>query len=456
MKNILSQFRSRKVAGKFILKYNRNRVNLIQTLNHTLLDNLPNQITSPNPLLAVSLVLRKITNEETTMAENSFQILNQTKFPRQVTKNQNRNIHSRRQIPDQYPNTLNLVLKRTILPPTRNIHNLSLNIRNLKFLILNRTTQIHSLNRTIRILYQSQIHIPSLNLNTLIPIRNLADQTNLQSLEEGRRLTEDGKKILNLLIEIDQKHIEILRNNMKKLSNDRLIYKLKERLTNVELKLLEDSMSEVDKNQMIIDKQILEKDSHDLLVEKSVIEAQKDIFVIEKKMLELLVSIKETAIKIDENKVELANSRGKSRTEIQHLQNGIATLERQQRADQSEWAIFKMSHKQAHIQRELLLIENRLNGEKRNVTRHLLMAQRDLFRAELSLIEIDLKVLDDYKLAQETSRQVDMRLMEWAKEWERKTGEMKANWNDMRKAIEHDSNIITKLIDQRFSPDYYK
>ncbi|PAV64336.1 hypothetical protein WR25_25403 [Diploscapter pachys] len=363
MTNILSQFRSRKVAGKFILKYNRNRVNLIQTLNHTLLDSLPNQITNPNPLLTVSLVLRKITNQETTMVENSFQILNQTKFLR---------------------------------------------------------------------------------------------QTNLQSLEEGRTLTEDGKKILNLLIEIDQKHIEILRNNLKKLSNDRLIYKLKERLTNVELKLLEDSMSEVDKNQMIIDKQILEKDSHDLLVEKSVIEAQKDIFMIEKKMLELLVSIKETAIKIDENKVELANSRGKSRTEIQHLQNGIATLERQQRADQSEWAIFKMSHKQAHIQKELLLIENRLNGEKRNVTRHLLMAQRDLFRAELSLIEIDLKVLDDYKLAQETGRQMDMRLMEWAKEWERKTGEMKANWNDMRRAIEHDSNIITKLIDQRFSPDYYK
>ena len=66
----------------------------------------------------------------------------------------------------------------------------------------------------------------------------------------------------------------------------------------------------------ISDKQILEKDSHDLLVEKSVIEAQKDIFVIEKKMLELLVSIKETAIKIDENKDELANSRGKSRTEV--------------------------------------------------------------------------------------------------------------------------------------------
>ena len=81
---------------------------------------------------------------------------------------------------------------------------------------------------------------------------NLTFQTNLRSLEEGRTLTEDGKKILNLLIEIDQKHIEILRNNMKKLSNDRLIYKLKERLTNVELKLLEDSMSEVDKNQMII------------------------------------------------------------------------------------------------------------------------------------------------------------------------------------------------------------
>lgn len=52
----------------------------------------------------------------------------------------------------------------------------------------------------------------------------------------------------------------------------------------------------------ISDKQVLEKDSHDLLVEKSVIEAQKDIFVIEKKMLELLVSIKETAIKIDEKK----------------------------------------------------------------------------------------------------------------------------------------------------------
>ena len=81
---------------------------------------------------------------------------------------------------------------------------------------------------------------------------NLNFQTNLRSLEEGRTLTEDGKKILNLLIEIDQKHIEILRNNMKKLSNDRLIYKLKERLTNVELKLLEDSMSEVDKKQMII------------------------------------------------------------------------------------------------------------------------------------------------------------------------------------------------------------
>lgn len=81
---------------------------------------------------------------------------------------------------------------------------------------------------------------------------NLNFQTNLRSLREGRTLTEDGKKILNLLIEIDQKHIEILRNNMKKLSNDRLIYKLKERLTNVELKLLEDSMSEVDKKQMII------------------------------------------------------------------------------------------------------------------------------------------------------------------------------------------------------------
>ena len=78
------------------------------------------------------------------------------------------------------------------------------------------------------------------------------------------------------------------------------------------------------------------------------------------------------------------------------------------------------------------------------------------FQAELSLIEIDLKVLDDYKLAQETGRQADARLMEWANEWERKTGEMKAKWNDMRKAIEYDSSIITRLIDQRFSPDYYR
>ena len=78
------------------------------------------------------------------------------------------------------------------------------------------------------------------------------------------------------------------------------------------------------------------------------------------------------------------------------------------------------------------------------------------FQAELSLIEIDLKVLDDYKLAQETGRQTDARLMEWANEWERKTGEMKAKWSDMRKAIEYDSSIITRLIDQRFSPDYYR